>query len=303
MERRMALGLLIAVLIFATAAQAAIAQAPIVHVVQPGENLYRIALRYGVNQQDLAAANGIVNPDCLYAGQRLIVPGWSGDGWRPPGHPPSGCYVVRHGDTLTRIAAWFGTSVHCIASANHITNPNRIYAGQCLRIPGSECQPPLPPPPVPCPRGGCPPVEPSKPVPCPSCIPCSGAIPSSYWCAEFYNNGNLSGNPILRRMDSDVKFVWGYAAPAPGVPADNFSVRWTRTMGLAAGRYSITVRADDGVRVYVDSTLVIDAWQAQSDVIPPVELELLSSTVRTIVIEYFEADGAAEIEVMIQRES
>lgn len=303
MKQRVALGFLLAALLFATAPQATLAQAPIVHVVQPGENLYRIALRYGVDQQYLAAANGIVNPNCLYAGQRLIIPGWYGGVWPPPGPPPFDCYIVRYGDTLGRIAARFGASVQCLASVNHISNPNRIYAGQCLHIPRPGCQPPPPPPPRPYPYGWYPSPPPAKPPPCPSCNPCSGATPSSYWCAEFYSNGNLAGGPILQRLDSDIKFVWGYSAPAPGVPADNFSVRWTRTMGLAAGRYVIDVRADDGVRVYVDSNLVVDAWQVQSGTVPSGDLELRSSTVRTVVIEYFEADGAAEIEVVIRRVS
>src|SRR5688500_10809703 len=45
------------------------------HTVQPGETLFRIALRYGVNVNTLASANGIFNPDRIYAGQVLVVPG------------------------------------------------------------------------------------------------------------------------------------------------------------------------------------------------------------------------------------
>jgi uncharacterized protein YgiM (DUF1202 family) len=44
------------------------------YVVQPGENLFRIALRYGVNLLTLAAVNGIANPARIYAGQVLIIP-------------------------------------------------------------------------------------------------------------------------------------------------------------------------------------------------------------------------------------
>ena len=44
------------------------------HVVQPGENLFRIALRYGVSIQALATINGIVNPAMIYVGQRLVIP-------------------------------------------------------------------------------------------------------------------------------------------------------------------------------------------------------------------------------------
>jgi LysM repeat protein len=45
-----------------------------VHIVQPGENLYRISLRYGTTVQAIAAANGIVNVNLIYAGQQLVIP-------------------------------------------------------------------------------------------------------------------------------------------------------------------------------------------------------------------------------------
>ena len=51
----------------------------VVHVVQPGENLYRIALRYGTDYHSLAAANGIANPHQIYVGQRLVIPGDGGE--------------------------------------------------------------------------------------------------------------------------------------------------------------------------------------------------------------------------------
>jgi LysM repeat protein len=51
-----------------------------VHIVQPGENLYRIALNYGVSQWAIARANGIANPNYIYAGQRLVIPWVHEDG-------------------------------------------------------------------------------------------------------------------------------------------------------------------------------------------------------------------------------
>ncbi|HEX3053843.1 MAG TPA: LysM domain-containing protein, partial [Aggregatilineaceae bacterium] len=121
------------------------------HVVQAGENLYRIALRYGVTWPAIAAANGITNPNLIYVGQVLIIPA---PGTTPtpatpiPGAPvpttaPStgGTYTVVAGDTLSRIALRFGTTVQAIVSANGITNPNLIYVGQVLTIPGGSSAP------------------------------------------------------------------------------------------------------------------------------------------------------------------
>jgi LysM repeat protein len=125
-----------------------------VHVVQRGENLYRIALRYGTTVQALAAANGIVNTGRIYAGQRLVIPGHSGP---PPSTPPASgqTYVVRRGDTLSAIALRYGVSVWSIAQLNGIGNPSLIYVGQVLRIPaGGSPSPPAPSPPSPAPNSG-----------------------------------------------------------------------------------------------------------------------------------------------------
>lgn len=100
------------------------------HVVCAGETLTRIAWRYGTTVQAIAAANGIWNPNLIYAGQVLRIPC---PGWYPP--PGRGCHVVRWGETLFGIARMYGTSVWAIAKANHICNINYIRAGQCLIIP------------------------------------------------------------------------------------------------------------------------------------------------------------------------
>jgi LysM repeat protein len=125
-----------------------------VHVVQRGENLYRIALRYGTTVQALATANGIVNTGRIYTGQRLVIPGHSGT---PPSTPPASgqTYVVRRGDTLSAIALRYGVSVWSIAQLNVISNPSLIYVGQVLRIPdGGSPSPPSPSPPSPAPNSG-----------------------------------------------------------------------------------------------------------------------------------------------------
>lgn len=46
----------------------------VTHVVQRGENLFRISLRYGTTMGAIIAANGIANPNVIYAGQVLLIP-------------------------------------------------------------------------------------------------------------------------------------------------------------------------------------------------------------------------------------
>ncbi|MEO8612534.1 MAG: LysM domain-containing protein, partial [Chloroflexota bacterium] len=111
-----------------------LAQNEVVHVVQPGENLFRISLKYSVSIASIAQRNGITNVNLIYVGQSLVIPGTTG-GTNPPPNttptPPStGTYTVVRGDTLSKIAAKFGTTWQALASLNNIANPNLIYAGQ-----------------------------------------------------------------------------------------------------------------------------------------------------------------------------
>jgi len=105
----------------------------VTHVVQRGENLFRIALRYGTTVQAIASANGIANPARIYAGQTLTIPS---QGTQPPA-PPTGetTYVVQRGDNLFRIALRYSMSYLDLAQYNGIANPAHIYVGQVLRIP------------------------------------------------------------------------------------------------------------------------------------------------------------------------
>ena len=86
----------------------------------------------------------------------------------------------------------------------------------------------------------------------------AGSYPQ--WKGEYFANRKLSGSPAAIRNDADIDFAWGNAAPAAGLPADGFSVRWTRRMQFAAGSYRFVVDVDDGARLWVDDTLVIDQW-------------------------------------------
>ncbi|MFQ6100020.1 MAG: LysM peptidoglycan-binding domain-containing protein [Anaerolineae bacterium] len=105
----------------------------VTHVVQRGENLFRIALRYGTTVRAIANANSIANPALIYVGQKLVIPS---QGAQPPS-PPAGetTYVVQPGDNLFRISLRYNMSYLYLAQHNGIANPSRIYAGQVLRIP------------------------------------------------------------------------------------------------------------------------------------------------------------------------
>jgi len=115
-------------------------QGTTVHIVQWGENLTIIARRYGVTTTAIVQANGLANPNYIYAGQSLVIPG--GAAPAPPAPPaPGGTYVVNRGDTLSAIAARYGTTVNDLVALNGIMNPNFIYVGQVLQVPGEGTAP------------------------------------------------------------------------------------------------------------------------------------------------------------------
>jgi LysM repeat protein len=112
-------------------------QDQIVHVIQPGENLYRLSLRYGTTVEAITAANGLTDSRSIYAGQRLIIPRASEPATAPasPGGA-GGSYTVQRGDTLYRIARRYGVTVQALTQLNGLSSSPTIYAGQQLTIPG-----------------------------------------------------------------------------------------------------------------------------------------------------------------------
>lgn len=103
------------------------------YVVQPGDRLFRIALRFGVDYRALATYNNILNPDRIYPGQVLRIPQ---PGVSPtPSAPGEILYTVQPGDNLFRIALRYNMNYLYLAAYNNIANPHQIRVGQVIRIP------------------------------------------------------------------------------------------------------------------------------------------------------------------------
>ncbi len=103
--------------------------------ILPGENLTEIAAAHGTSVSSLVAANGIRNPNLVVAGTTLVIPGNAGIVLTSASASGGGATVVVNlGDTLSAIAARYGTSVAALAAANGISNPNLVIAGSRLAV-------------------------------------------------------------------------------------------------------------------------------------------------------------------------
>jgi alpha-glucosidase (family GH31 glycosyl hydrolase) len=105
---------------------------------------------------------------------------------------------------------------------------------------------------------------------------------------EYYENSNLSGSPVLTRIDSSVNFKWGTNSPGSGVPADNFSARWTGNITVGDQDAILATTIDDGIRMYIDDKLVIDAWGPHDSATLEANVSLAKGTTHSIKIEYNE---------------
>ena len=105
--------------------------------VQPGDTLSAIAVRYHTTVAALVAANGIADPNRIMAGAVLHVPMAAPPPVAVAAIGPTGAtVVVRPGDSLTSIAAHHHTTVAVLVAVNHIANPNLVFAGARLTLPG-----------------------------------------------------------------------------------------------------------------------------------------------------------------------
>ncbi len=133
--------------------------------------------------------------------------------------------------------------------------------------------------------------------------PCQQTVPADQWRgAYFLGKGAPAGVlPIAVRADPSIQFDWGTGSPHPecGLPADDFTVVWTKQVFTEAGPYRAMVTADDGVRVFVDGALVIDQWRDQPATTYRVDLTLTRGN-HALRVEYYERGVGAVARFSLQ---
>jgi hypothetical protein len=112
------------------------------------------------------------------------------------------------------------------------------------------------------------------------------------WKGDYFANGQWAGAPVVVRNDDRLDFNWGAGSPDPLIPADRFSVRWTRSIVLEPGSYRFDLSVDDGVRFWIDNVLVLDRLQLSNDGVYSV-LATLTPGAHTFRLDYVENTGNA----------
>lgn len=230
--------------------------------VRSGDTLGAIAARHRTSVAALQSANGIRNANMIYAGQTLRLPGAAP---RPAAAAPrpaaAGTYTVRSGDSLGAIAARHRTSVAALQRANGIRNPNLIYPGQKLRVPGSAPAAAPKPAPKPAPAAGSYTVRSGDTL---------GGIAARFrTSAAALQRANGIANPNHISVGQRLKVPGGGAsAPAaPAAPVNSGGVRGNsrlasagRAVAMSMGGYNSQGLCATGVSRAIQNTYGIKVW-------------------------------------------
>jgi len=112
---------------------------------------------------------------------------------------------------------------------------------------------------------------------------------------EYFNNIDLEGKPVFERIDPRIQFQWTLFSPDPvRLPYDCYSVRWTgKLTPPITGTYQIGIDGNDGYRLYLDDSLIIDNWRKVTRATRMVDYRFEKDTPHDLRIEYFEPTGNA----------
>ena len=115
------------------------------------------------------------------------------------------------------------------------------------------------------------------------------------WQGAYYDNAYLVGTPVLTRQDGQIAFDWGTGSPAAGIPADDFSIRWSADVTFNPGIYRFYIQADDSVRLWVGFLPVLDTMDnPRPGQLLTVDVSLAGGT-QHVQLDYREQWGNAHI--------
>lgn len=118
--------------------------------------------------------------------------------------------------------------------------------------------------------------------------------------ASYFSDSELKGNPAFERQDEQLNFKWTLYSPNPEkLQPDNYSIRWTGKLEAPkSGKYQLGLRGNDGFRLFLNGSLLIDHWEKLSYSTKTVEVEFNKGQKYDIVVEFHENRGEANIELI-----
>ncbi|MFH1716715.1 MAG: PA14 domain-containing protein [Planctomycetota bacterium] len=127
-------------------------------------------------------------------------------------------------------------------------------------------------------------------------------VPGGGLLGEYFNTMDLSGQPVLTRIDPLVDFDYGGGSPEPGVVNDDgFSVRWRGEVQAAfTEAYTFYTRTDDGSRLWIDEQLIVDKWAWVNRVVDTRSepIQLVAGERYSVRMEWYNEDGNAEAHLL-----
>jgi beta-glucosidase len=114
--------------------------------------------------------------------------------------------------------------------------------------------------------------------------------------AEFFNNSNMTGEPVVTRIDKNIDFNWGQKSPDEKIRVDRFSARWTgKLIAPKTGRIKIGVRSNDGSYLYINGKLLINNWGMHGPLLRTTEIDVVKGKEYDIKVEFSEIGNNAEV--------
>ncbi len=114
--------------------------------------------------------------------------------------------------------------------------------------------------------------------------------------AEYFNNITQKGKPIVERIDPSINFSWTLYPPDPKLNLDFFSVRWTGQINIdSSGFYKIGIEGNDGFRLFINDSLVIDCYSKISYRSKSTKIYLNHRIKNNIKVEFYETTGNSKI--------
>ncbi len=288
--------LLVCMLLLSVVASAVWAQAVMTssYIVRPGDSYGTIATRHGISLSQLQDLNTHLNVyGWVPVGQSLRVP--IGGMHAPSARHCPVLHIVNPNETLAWISGAYGVAVGDLAYLNHISPNAAMFPGAVLCLPAHAR------------LWGFAPVQAGPVIThvLPAVPPRAPPIPTAGvrhhhtlvgpWTGYFYNH---LGTPtyVTSHSAGHINFNWGTASPAVGVAADYFSGVWMGDFYFTGQNYRFTALADDGVRVWVGDTLVIDGWKEQAATLYYKNFAPSRGT-HTVRVEYYDASMNAQLMV------